>query len=233
MTHLSKIVLSGLAAALAMGVPATSASGHSNRLASGHFLAAGAAPSQAIDLRRECEQYASQGIDVDECVRQATIARDATAKYRTVKRALADGFVRATECEQASQGAMGQHWARVDRVVIQGVDPRTPEFLLYLPTGSGLRLVGVEYEQSALVGGLPHYGSRPPQASKVSPPPVMFGGRTFDGPMKGHVAIQPWHYDLHVWLWERNPAGLFAPYNPSLSCSPAAGALIADNWRRP
>ena len=29
---------------------------------------------------------------------------------------------------------------------------------------------------------------------------------------------QPWHYDLHVWLWEKNPDGIFAQYNRRLSC---------------
>jgi hypothetical protein len=28
----------------------------------------------------------------------------------------------------------------------------------------------------------------------------------------------PWHYDLHVWLWEDNPTGLFAMFNPAISC---------------
>src|SRR6266498_2895652 len=26
------------------------------------------------------------------------------------------------------------------------------------------------------------------------------------------------HYDLHVWLWQDNPTGLFAPFNPRLAC---------------
>jgi hypothetical protein len=26
------------------------------------------------------------------------------------------------------------------------------------------------------------------------------------------------HYDLHVWLWKENPAGLFKPINPSMTC---------------
>jgi hypothetical protein len=173
---------------------------------------------QRINLSRECARYASQGIDGQECVRQATIALDATAKYRDFKAALADGFLPISECEQTAAGAMGQHWARLDRMAIDGVDPRTPELLLYLPSGLGFELVGVEYEESARVGGLPYYGSSPPDQSKVSPTPVMFGGRTFDGPMQGHVAIQPWHYDLHLWLWQPNPSGLFAQYNPDLSC---------------
>ncbi len=27
----------------------------------------------------------------------------------------------------------------------------------------------------------------------------------------------PRHYDLHVWAWKHNPAGLFAPFNPKVS----------------
>jgi hypothetical protein len=28
----------------------------------------------------------------------------------------------------------------------------------------------------------------------------------------------PVHYDLHVWVWEDNPLGLFAPVNSNLAC---------------
>src|SRR5919109_5473936 len=173
---------------------------------------------QMANFSRECARYASQGIDVQECVRQAAIARHATAKYRDFRAALADGFLPTGECEQTAAGAMGQHWARMDRMAIDGIAPRTPELILYLPSGTGFKLVGVEYEESASVGGFPHYGSSPPDKAKVTPAPVMFGGRTFEGPMQGHIAIQPWHYDLHVWLWQRNPSGLFAQFNPNLSC---------------
>ena len=30
------------------------------------------------------------------------------------------------------------------------------------------------------------------------------------------------HYDLHVWLWKKNPAGLFAPTNPDVRCPKSA-----------
>jgi hypothetical protein len=113
---------------------------------------------------------------------------------------------------------MGQHWNRVDRIAFQGVGPRTPEQLLYVSTAAGLKLVAVEYSENALVFGLPYYGNEPPDRSHTTSAPLMFGGRRFDGPMPGHTPPQPWHYDLHVWLWERNPAGLFARFNRSLSC---------------
>ena len=35
-------------------------------------------------------------------------------------------------------------------------------------------------------------------------------GRGFDGPMEGHEPGMPVHYDLHAWVWKRNPGGTFA-----------------------
>ena len=44
---------------------------------------------------------------------------------------------------------------------------------------------------------------------------------------------------LHVWLWKFNPSGLFAPFNPNVSCDPgnrvhdhaSTGSLVADRMR--
>ena len=50
--------------------------------------------------------------------------------------------------------------------------------------------------------------------------PELFG-RPFDGPMEGHHPLMPHglhHYDLHVWLWKDNPAGMFSPTNPKIKC---------------
>jgi hypothetical protein len=33
----------------------------------------------------------------------------------------------------------------------------------------------------------------------------------------GHPEM-PIHYDLHVWLYRHNPAGMFAMWNPSVHC---------------
>jgi len=35
----------------------------------------------------------------------------------------------------------------------------------------------------------------------------------------GEVCI---HYDLHAWIWEDNPKGVFAQYNPEVSCKTPA-----------
>jgi hypothetical protein len=65
-------------------------------------------------------------------------------------------------------------------------------------------------------------GSRP----NLGPPPLLAiaaaagrerGGHSFQGPMT-HGGTAPSHYDLHVWTVKGNPRGLFAQYNPSVSC---------------
>jgi hypothetical protein len=39
----------------------------------------------------------------------------------------------------------------------------------------------------------------------------------------------PAFYSLHVWLWEFNPSGLFAPFNPRVSCDGASGSASAGS----
>lgn len=175
-------------------------------------------PGDPAYVRQECARAGGSG--VRQCVEQATIATAATQKYHNVAIGLAAGFVKASNCEFTSAGAMGEHWIHLDRMVDKKLDPRQPEILLYLPVLGGRRLVGAEWETSALVDGLPYYGRSAPDPKRTSPAPVMFG-RVFDGPMAGHNPVQPWHYDLHVWLWARNPSGLLTQYNPDLSCAPS------------
>jgi hypothetical protein len=50
--------------------------------------------------------------------------------------------------------------------------------------------------------------------------PAIFG-QQLQGPMEGHEPLQPkglHHYDLHVWLWKQNPAGVFSATNPAVTC---------------
>ena len=70
-----------------------------------------------------------------------------------------------------------------------------------------LRLGAVEYFQADADGDLNTDDDRP----------FMFD-LPFDGPMFGHEPGMPVHYDLHVWLYRHNPAGLFAMWNPRVSC---------------
>lgn len=138
--------------------------------------------------------------------------RQATAQYHSVERAIADGFVSTVHCEESEEGAMGIHFVRVDRVLDPSVNPVEPEVLLYEPDENGkLRLVGVEYvvlDEDQDVG-----------TPNADPPSLL--GVPFDGPMPGHHPGEPVHYDLHVWVWQHNPEGMYEPWNPSVQCPPA------------
>ena len=138
-----------------------------------------------------------------QCRRDLAVVRAATAKYHDVNLALADGFRPGGPCVQIPNvGAMGIHYINFSRVDLN-VDEGEPELLLYMPDETGnLRLVAVEYF-------VPSTGS--------NPAPNLFG-RNFQGPMPGHAPGEPAHYDLHVWAWRNNPNGMFAQFNPAISC---------------
>jgi len=67
--------------------------------------------------------------------------------------------------------------------------------------------------------------SLPVQPTQVTTERPQLFGRPFDGPMDGHQPIMPEtlrHWDLHVWLWSENSAGVFSSTNPAVRCPNAA-----------
>ncbi len=154
-----------------------------------------------------------------ECQRDLARAAAATAQYHRESSALADGFFSTQECVAIPNvGAMGVHYVNLARSMNLDVNAAEPEILLYEPMANGkMRLVAVEYYAPVLSNGAPWFAPTPPPTID-NPAPVLFG-RSFDGPMPGHEAGQPWHYDLHVWIWRTNPLGLFARFNPKVSCA--------------
>lgn len=150
---------------------------------------------------------------------QLADATEATLRFRDVQVALDEGYVPAGGCDVDADGAaMGVHYVRIAESLDQEVTLEAPDILLYVPEGDTMRLVGIEYVVPALLDGEPWTGAEEPDAGTWSEAPVLFC-RGFDGPMAGHNAFQPWHYDLHVWVHtEANPAGTFAQYHPGESC---------------
>ena len=154
--------------------------------------------------------YAATGVTDPSVLRELAQVRQATAKYHDVNVALADGFIRTPECVESPDGGMGIHFINPARLMDPVENIREPEVLLYVETVDGFKLIGVEY----------FYGIGAPDTSipnPAPPAPVLFG-RPFDGPMDPHEPGQPPHYDLHVWIWENNPSGMFAIWNPNVSC---------------
>ena len=132
--------------------------------------------------------------------------RQVTAKYHDVEAAVAAGYVPISDCVAGPDGTMGIHYAK-PALLGQPVDALHPALLLYVPGDEGLELAGVEYFHADADQDLTTDDDRP----------TLFG-QPFDGPMEGHGGGMPRHYDLHVWLWKHNPAGMFAEFNPALSC---------------
>jgi hypothetical protein len=145
--------------------------------------------------------------------------REALDKYQDPVVAVHDGYFSTLGCvEYPKPGAPGQVPYRAGgmgihffNVTLMGkLDPLKPQVLVYQPVGGKLRLVAAEYFV--------------PLSSEVKERPQLFG-HPFDGPMEGHHPLMPHelkHYDLHVWLWKKNPAGLFAPTNPDVKCPNSA-----------
>ena len=150
-------------------------------------------------------------------------------RYHSVEAAIAAGYSNpaASPCYEAPIGAMGIHALNEEYFADPEVDPAKPEIILYLPQREGgYVLAGVEYVQEVIVrnpatGSVgPWYATTlwPPTYQILNRPPVLFG-QTFNGPMAGHEDGKAWHYDLHVWAWERNPNGDFSQFNPRFTCA--------------
>jgi hypothetical protein len=99
-------------------------------------------------------------------------------------------------------GGMGYHWGNAD--LIDGkVDELEPELLVYEPQKNGrLRLVAVEY----IVPFTEWAGAEPPRLL----------GQSFHR----NEGFGLWV--LHVWHFRHNPSGIFADWNPTVSCEFAA-----------
>jgi hypothetical protein len=146
--------------------------------------------------------------------------RDTTVAYHDIDVARAAGYRPSSAgCEAAEIGAMGIHYGNGALLgIVPGVrpttgnnsviDPLRPEILLYEPQRDGrLRLVAVEYVVYRAAWDAAHPGELPTLLG------IPFD-RRFGPEAHGHAD----HYELHVWLWRHNPLGMFAPWNPKVSC---------------
>jgi hypothetical protein len=138
--------------------------------------------------------------DRDGAGRAVAELRRTVAPYRDVAAAIADGFVPTEHCVASPAGGMGLHYVNPARLQAKA-DPAKPQILLYGKAADGsVKLLAAEFFA-------PADGDRP----------SLFG-QPFDGPMPGHGSDMPVHYDLHVWVEKANPAGVFSPWNPNVSC---------------
>ncbi|MFE2166175.1 hypothetical protein ACFXB3_14060 [Streptomyces sp. NPDC059447] len=147
-----------------------------------------------------------------QAMRDMATAIRVTAKYVDEQQALADGYVpHGMPCmtNPFGVGAMGYHY--VKEAYWGSKDPSKPTALLYSTEkdrNGRRKLQAVEWMSS----------DRDQDLTTADDRPSMFG-LPFDGPMPGHWAGMPKHFDLHLWAYENNPAGRFHNWNPALTCS--------------
>jgi hypothetical protein len=128
--------------------------------------------------------------------------RRVTATFHDFATAAAAGWsAQITPCmtDPAGAGGMGFHYG--NPALIDGsASVEEPELLLYEPERNGrLRLVAVEY----IIPYTAH--------SRSATPPELFGQQ-----FKQNDTFQLW--GLHAWVWEHNPSGVFADWNPRVTC---------------
>ena len=162
--------------------------------------------------------------------------RAGSDRYRDVQVALAEGYIRdpGDVCETADMigqpaalGAMGIHFFRPDLLGISGppnpkvdgtgihTDFARPAVLIYEPQADGgLELVAVEnlvFQAAWKAAGNdapPSFHGVPWNAMADDPATALDEAHGF----------MP-HFDRHVWIYRENPNGVFAQFNPQVSCA--------------
>ncbi len=135
------------------------------------------------------------------------IVRTSTEQYRNVNAAEAAGYGLFHGCVSGAQeGAMGIHMVNGDLVGDGALDATRPEALLYEFKDGRMSLLGVEYVVIAEAWDAAH-----------DTPPVL-EGQLFNFVGSPNRYGIPAFYELHVWAWRSNTAGLFADFNPKVSC---------------
>lgn len=136
-------------------------------------------------------------------------ARATTASLHSTASAIDAGYLPPAPgsvldaCITLPDAGMGVHY--VNGMIFDGIpDAAQPESLVYEPTANGrLRLVAVEYLVLRSAWDAEH-----------DAPPMLLGHEM-------HLTVIPTlpeFYALHAWIWKHNPDGMFADFNPNVSC---------------
>jgi hypothetical protein len=150
----------------------------------------------------------------------------ATARFHSLGQADRAGYAQPPapaplhECISSfdDTGAMGFHYIN-GGLLDKELNPTKPEVLVYAPDRHGkLHLAALEFVIFQADWDPDHPGVMP----------SLFGEDFMATGFPNRYDI-PAFYSLHVWLWQFNPSGLFAPFNPRVSCDGAAGSASAGS----
>jgi hypothetical protein len=131
--------------------------------------------------------------------------RELIAAYEDVEAAQAAGYEQFGGCMSSAQGSQGIHFSNSALIEDPALDPMQPELIMYEPREDGsLRLIGVEY---IVFQGAWH------EAGNEAAPALL--GQEF---VLNTTLLDEPFYALHLWIWQYNPKGLFANWNPLVVC---------------
>ena len=128
--------------------------------------------------------------------------RQATAKFHDIEVAKAAGYnvQFPAGCAASPEGGQGFHWINNGLVTDGEINLLEPELVMYEPMPGGkMRLVGVDYVVPYVEG---------------STAPTLLGR-----PYAHLEELGVWA--IHIWAWAPNESGMFAPWNPAVSCENA------------
>jgi hypothetical protein len=135
-----------------------------------------------------------------EVSKELAALRRVTANFHDLESAKAAGWsTEITGCmSDRKAGGMGYHYGN-PKLIDGSVRADEPELLLYAPEkDGGMRLTAVEYVV--------------PLGAWSAPTPP----RLFDHDFAVNSTFGVWA--LHAWAWDDNPSGMFADWNPRVSC---------------
>lgn len=137
--------------------------------------------------------------------------RKVTARFQNQDAATAAGYAtQITPCwAHHSAGAMGYHFGKTDLIDAE-VDLLEPELLIYEPLAGGhMKLVGMEY-----LVPLAAWEEAGHDLEDPADVPELLGQQ-----FTRHSFLPI--FKLHIWLWRQNPAGVYADWNPNVTCAHA------------
>lgn len=130
--------------------------------------------------------------------------RNMTTKFHDIAAAKAAGYSKQYPpgCAESPDGAQAFHYLN-ESLVDGTVELLKPELLMYEPQPNGqMQLIGVDYVV--------------PLTSSNTPPTLL------GVPFARNEPLGVWA--LHIWSARPNPSGMFAAWNPKVSCKYAAKA---------
>ena len=142
--------------------------------------------------------------ELTDAQRQAVAqVRAATDPFRSLATAQGAGYTAQfpAGCAESPEGAQAFHYLN-EGLVDATVELLRPELVMYEPQADGsMQLIGVDYVV-------------PFGVWTSSAPPTLLGV-----PFMRNEPLGVWA--LHIWAWRANPSGMFAAWNPDVSCEHA------------